>query len=108
MPEKLLKQVAEEFALAMNESLPKPEQCQHQFSEEFERKMQRLLSAVPINTQIVVVVPELSYNQTYELQWRLVYWVSLYSVDSQFKNCENHNVIILIIVILILSVPEEN
>ena len=108
MPEKLLKQVAEEFALAMNESLPKPEQCQHQFSEEFERKMQRLLSAVPINTQIVVVVPELSYNQTYELQWRLVYWVGLYSVDSQFKNCENHNVIILIIVILILSVPEEN
>lgn len=64
LPEKLLKQVAEEFALAMNESLPKPEQCQHQFSEEFERKMQRLLSAVPINTQIVVV----SYNQTYELQ----------------------------------------
>lgn len=55
LPEKLLKQVAEEFALAMNESLPKPEQCQHQFSEEFERKMQRLLSAVPINTQIAVV-----------------------------------------------------
>ena len=108
LPEKLLKQVAEEFALAMNESLPKPEQCQHQFSEEFERKMQRLLSAVPINTQIVVVVPELSYNQTYELQWRLVYWVSLYSVDSQFKNCENHNVIILIIVILILSFPIRN
>lgn len=29
--------------------------------------------------------------------------VSLFSVDSQFKNRENHNVIILIIVILILS-----
>ena len=58
----------QKFALAMNESLPIPEQCQHQFSEEFERKMQRLLSAVPINTQIAVVVPELSYNQTYELQ----------------------------------------
>ena len=38
--EELLKQAAEEFALAMNESLPIPEQCQHQFSEEFERKMQ--------------------------------------------------------------------
>lgn len=36
--EKLLKQVAEEFALAMNEGLPKPEQCQHQFSEEFGAK----------------------------------------------------------------------
>ena len=66
--EELLKQAAEEFALAMNESLPKTEQCQHQFSEEFERKMQRLLSAVPINTQRAVVAPELSCNQTYELQ----------------------------------------
>ena len=89
LSEKLLKQSAEEFALVMNESLPKPEQCQHQFSEEFERKMQRLLSAVPINTQIAVVVPELSYNQTYELQ---------------FKNCENHNVIILILIILIIVI----
>lgn len=34
LPEKLLKQVAEKFALAMNESLPKPEQRQHQFSDE--------------------------------------------------------------------------
>lgn len=68
LSEKLLKQAAEKFALAMKESLPIPEQCQHQFSEEFERKMQRLLSAVPINTQIVVAAPELSYNQTYELQ----------------------------------------
>ena len=62
LSEELLKQAAEELALAMNESLPKPEQCQHQFSEEFERKMQLLLSSVPINTQIEVVAPELSYN----------------------------------------------
>ena len=68
LSEELLKQAAEELALAMNDSLPKPEQCQHQFSEEFERNMQRLRPAVPINTQIAVVVPELSYNQTYELQ----------------------------------------
>ena len=40
LSEKLLKQVAEELALAMNESLPKPEECQHQFSETFESKMQ--------------------------------------------------------------------
>ena len=50
LSKKLLKQAAEELALVMNESLPKPGKCQHQFSEEFERKMQRLLSAVPINT----------------------------------------------------------
>lgn len=68
LSEELLKQAAEEFALAMNESLPKPEQCQNQFSEEFESKKQCLLSAVPINTQIGVVASELSYNQTYELQ----------------------------------------
>ena len=62
LSEELLKQAAEELALALNESLPKPEQCQHQFSEEFERKMQRLLSSVPTNPQIEVVVPELIYN----------------------------------------------
>ena len=68
LSEELMKQAAKELALAMNESLPKPEECQHQFSEEFERKIQLLMSSVPINTQIAVVVPELSYNQTYELQ----------------------------------------
>ena len=62
LSEKLLKQVAEELSLAMNESLPKPEECQHQFSETFESKMQLLLSSVLINTQIAVVAPELSYN----------------------------------------------
>lgn len=55
LSEKLLKQVAEEFALAMNESLPKPEECQHQFSEAFESKMQLLLSSIPPNTQQVEV-----------------------------------------------------
>ena len=62
MSEELLKQAAEELALAMNDSLPKPEQCQHQFSEEFERKIQLLLSSVPTNTQIAVVVPESIYK----------------------------------------------
>lgn len=62
LSEELLKQAAEEFALAMNESLPKPEQCQHQFSEELERKMQLLLSSVPPNTKIEVVAPELIYK----------------------------------------------
>ena len=62
LSEELLKQAAEELALAMNDSLPKPEQCQHQFSEEFERKIQLLLSSVPTNTQIEVVVPESIYT----------------------------------------------
>ena len=63
LSEELLKQTAEELALAMNESLPKPKQCHHQFLEEFERKMQLLLSSV----------------------------VSLFSVDSQLLNCDFHN-----------------
>ena len=36
LSEELLKQAAEELALALIESLPEPEQCQHQFSEKFE------------------------------------------------------------------------
>ena len=62
LPEELLKQAAEKLAHAMIESLPEPEQCQHQFSEEFESKMQRLLSSFPSNPQIEVIAPELSYN----------------------------------------------
>lgn len=62
LSEELLKQAAEEFALAMNESLPEPEQCQHQFSEAFESKMQLLLSSIPPDTQQVeVVMPERIY-----------------------------------------------
>lgn len=62
LSEELLKQAADEFALALNEGLPKPKQCQHQFSEKFERKMQLLLSSVQPITQIEVMVPELIYN----------------------------------------------
>lgn len=62
LSEELLKQAAEELAIALIESLPNPEQCQHQFSEEFERKMQLPLSSVPPNTQIEVAAPELIYN----------------------------------------------
>ena len=62
LSEELPKQAVEELALALIESLPKPEQCQHQFSEEFERKMQLLLSSVTHNTQVDVVTLELIYN----------------------------------------------
>ena len=63
LSEELLKQASEELALALIESLPEPEQCQHQFSEEFESKMQLLLSSIPPNKQQVeVVTPELIYN----------------------------------------------
>lgn len=48
LSEELLKQAAEELALALIDSLPEPEQCQHQFSEEFENKMKILLSSIPL------------------------------------------------------------
>ena len=47
LSEEMLKQAAEELAHAINESLPKPERCQHQFSERFEAKMRMLLSPLP-------------------------------------------------------------
>ena len=59
LSEEILQQAAEELALALNESLPEPEQCQQQFSEEFESKMQRLLSSFPSNPQREVIAPEL-------------------------------------------------
>ena len=46
LSEEMLKQAAEELAHALNESLPKPEQCQHQFSERFDTKMRALLSSL--------------------------------------------------------------
>ena len=47
LSEEMLKQAAEELAHAINESLPKPEQCQHQSSERFEATMRALISPLP-------------------------------------------------------------
>ncbi len=47
LSEEMLKQAAEELAFAMIESLPEPEQCQHHFSESFEKKMQAFFSPLP-------------------------------------------------------------
>ena len=44
--EEMLKQAAEKAAEAICESLPEPEQCQHQFSERFEQKMQAFFSCI--------------------------------------------------------------
>jgi len=40
--DEMLKQAAAELATAMNESLPDPEECVHQFSPEFEKKIKKL------------------------------------------------------------------
>lgn len=41
--DEMLTQAAAELADAINASLPAPEECQHQFSAKFERKMNRLI-----------------------------------------------------------------
>ena len=67
LSEELLKQAAEELALALIEGLPEPEQCQHQFSKELERKMQLLFSSVTPSTRGEAINPETIYTQTHEL-----------------------------------------
>ena len=47
LSKEMLKQAAEELAHALNESLLKPDQCQHQFSERFEANMRALISSLP-------------------------------------------------------------
>lgn len=44
--DEMLKQAAEEFANAIDMSLPDPSECTHQFSHRFERKMRRLIRRV--------------------------------------------------------------
>lgn len=51
LSEEMLKQVAEELAHALIESMPKPEQCQYQFSDKFDHDMQLLLSRLPYDAQ---------------------------------------------------------
>ena len=51
LSEEMLKQAAEDLAFALIRSLPKPEQCQHQFSDSFENKMKFLFSALPCDTR---------------------------------------------------------
>lgn len=51
LSEEMLKQAAEELALALLENLPEPEQCQHQFSDTFEKKMKFLFSSLPCDTR---------------------------------------------------------
>ena len=43
LTEELLQQAAAELASALNNSLPPPKECQHKFSDAFERKMQSLI-----------------------------------------------------------------
>lgn len=42
----VLQQAAAELAVALNDSLPAPNKCQHKFSDGFEEKMQSLIRGI--------------------------------------------------------------
>ena len=46
LTEELLQQAAAELAMALNDSLPPPNECQHKFSDAFEEKMQLLIKGI--------------------------------------------------------------
>ena len=46
LTEELLQQAAAKLATALNDSLPPPHECQHKFSDDFERKMQSLIKGI--------------------------------------------------------------
>lgn len=46
LTEELLQQAAAELAMALNDSLPPPNECQNTFSDDFEEKMQLLIKGI--------------------------------------------------------------
>ena len=46
LTEELLQQAAAELAMALNDSLPPPNECQHKFSDTFEEQMQLLINCI--------------------------------------------------------------
>ena len=46
LTEELLQQAVAELAMALNDSLPSPNECQHKFSDGFEEKMQSLIRGI--------------------------------------------------------------
>lgn len=55
LTEELLQQAAAELATVLNDSLPPPTECQHKFSDNFERKMQSLIKGIGTNCYAVAI-----------------------------------------------------
>lgn len=55
LTEELLQQAAAELATALNSSLPHPNECQHQFSDAFEEKMQSLIRNIGTTCYTVAI-----------------------------------------------------
>lgn len=50
-----LQQAATKLATALNDSLPPPDECQHTFSDDFERKMQSLIRDIGTKCYTVAI-----------------------------------------------------
>ena len=55
LTEELLQQAAAELAMALNNSLPPPKECQHTFSDGFEEKMQSLIKGIGATCYTVAI-----------------------------------------------------
>ena len=55
LTEELLQQAAAELATALNDNLPLPNECQHNFSKGFEEKMQSLIRGVGATCYTVTI-----------------------------------------------------
>ena len=55
LTEELLQQAAAELATALNDSLSPPDECQHKFSDDFERKMQSLIRTIGATCYTVAI-----------------------------------------------------
>ena len=62
LTEKLLQQAAAELAVALNESLPPPNDCQHKFSDAFDEKMHSLIKGIGTKCYTVAIQDSVIYK----------------------------------------------
>lgn len=62
LTEELLQQAAEQYAEAIIASLPAPKACNHKFSDEFEEKMQSLISGIGTKSCTVAIQDSIIYK----------------------------------------------
>ena len=62
LTEELLQQAAAELATALKDSLPPPNECQHKFSDDFERKMQSLIRGIGATCYTVAIQDSIMYK----------------------------------------------
>ena len=62
LTEELLQQAAEQYAEAIIARLPAPKACNHQFSDEFEEKMQSLIRGIDTKSCTVAIQDSVSHK----------------------------------------------